>query len=107
MVPKTLSETPRDGRSARIAVRCSLPNSAVLQALRRLGEPVDLWLHPRHQTLRPRLERHPNVRRVFFSPVKDAGDCRDSGRTSLLPVYGRYDDVLELEDVATTDRNPQ
>jgi hypothetical protein len=83
--------------AARIAVRCRWASFRSLANLSHLPGPVDVWLHPGDRLWQPVFERQPNVRRVFFSPVADAARGGDSRRRSRLPVFGRYEDLLELE----------
>jgi len=81
---------------ARIAVRCSNPRPETMRKLSRWTEPVDLWLHPADRRWKRILETDPRVRRVCFSPVRDAGEQRPD-RSSRLPVYGPYEDVIDLD----------
>jgi len=86
--------------AARVAVRCRRANLRFLALLSRIPGPVDVWLHPADRLWRAVFERQPNVRRVFFSPVADASGCGNGRRRTGLPVFGRYDDVFELESLA-------
>jgi hypothetical protein len=83
--------------AAWIAVRCRRASFRFLAALSRIPEPVDVWLHPDDRLWRAVFERLPNVRRVFFSPLADATRRCGSERRSCVPVFGRYEDVVDLE----------
>jgi hypothetical protein len=86
--------------AARIAVRCRRASFRFLALLSRIRGPIDVWLHPDDRLWRPVFERQPNVRRVFFSPVADAAHRGNWRRHSCVPVFGWYDDVIDLESAA-------